>query len=146
MTCYHCKQEFCWLCRSKCQHSHYRWYNIFGCPDMQFSDQKPFKYPNLYRFLLLLSIILLTPIALALTVVFGFIGVVFGLPSIICFKSDCFSSVYNDFSKCQKFWTVTFLGIIGIVLSPVSLILIVLAIIGAIPFGVYYLISWICDN
>lgn len=38
MTCKKCKYQFCWLCLSKYSRHHYKYYNCFGCPGMQFED------------------------------------------------------------------------------------------------------------
>lgn len=38
MTCKKCRFEFCWLCEKKYTKHHYRYYNCFGCPGMQFEN------------------------------------------------------------------------------------------------------------
>lgn len=37
MDCTSCKYEFCRICLREKTINHYEWYNIFGCPKMQFS-------------------------------------------------------------------------------------------------------------
>lgn len=36
MTCKKCQFEFCWICLRQYSSYHYRYYNCFGCPGMQF--------------------------------------------------------------------------------------------------------------
>jgi hypothetical protein len=40
MTCKKCKFQFCWLCLKKYSRHHYKYYNCFGCPGMQFEDEE----------------------------------------------------------------------------------------------------------
>ena len=40
MTCKKCKHQFCWLCLKKYTHHHFRYYNCFGCPGMQFEEEE----------------------------------------------------------------------------------------------------------
>jgi hypothetical protein len=39
MTCKKCKFQFCWLCLKKYSRHHYKYYNCFGCPGMQFEEE-----------------------------------------------------------------------------------------------------------
>lgn len=40
MTCARCKYNFCWICLGKYSSNHYEWYNVFGCPKMQYSRMR----------------------------------------------------------------------------------------------------------
>lgn len=48
MTCGHCKKEFCWLCLKKYNSKHYLWWNIRGCPGMQYADESHLHNKYLY--------------------------------------------------------------------------------------------------
>jgi hypothetical protein len=40
MVCKKCKAEFCWICLSEYSIHHYRYYNCFGCPGLQFGEEE----------------------------------------------------------------------------------------------------------
>lgn len=79
MTCFNCKYEFCWLCRSKYSQYHFKEWNVFGCPGSQFilEDESSWRPPHycipLFRLFYVIGILIL--IALAL----GAFGVALGL-------------------------------------------------------------------
>lgn len=43
MTCSRCKYQFCWLCCKKYSTNHYAFFNLFGCPNMQYSQMRSFR-------------------------------------------------------------------------------------------------------
>ncbi|CAK62137.1 unnamed protein product (macronuclear) [Paramecium tetraurelia] len=70
MTCKRCEYQFCWICRRKYTQQHYNNYNyFFGCPNKQYSDDRPWKYPTLNKILPFLLLILLSPIWIFLGVI-----------------------------------------------------------------------------
>jgi hypothetical protein len=62
MTCGSCNYGWCWLCGKKYSSEHYSPINIFGCPGQQY-----FTYNRFWVILLNLGILILLPLALALT-------------------------------------------------------------------------------
>eukprot|EP01029_Cantina_marsupialis_P032324 TRINITY_DN975_c0_g2_i1.p1 TRINITY_DN975_c0_g2~~TRINITY_DN975_c0_g2_i1.p1 ORF type:complete len:411 (+),score=48.54 TRINITY_DN975_c0_g2_i1:124-1356(+) len=73
MTCSVCSTSFCWLCgRQICADgfpTHYKWWNIFGCPTLQMREGLS---PNIkckllfWKLLFLLCVIILLPIVIVL--------------------------------------------------------------------------------
>lgn len=74
MTCGKCHFEFCWLCGGHYSSKHYEWYNIFGCPGMQYShlDRRGLFRIYLERVARVLCFIFILPIIIA--------GLAIGLP------------------------------------------------------------------
>ncbi|CAD8044946.1 unnamed protein product [Paramecium primaurelia] len=146
MTCKTCKYEFCWLCRAKYSYRHYSNYNIFGCPGMQFTQRDPFKYPNLYRFIAILLILILGPPLFILALVLGFIILVIGLP-VIFYMNYVPYHQFEEYSCCRKTFIIIFFIIVCPLLSPICFLLVILgigvAIIVGIPYCIYLFIDWL---
>ncbi|CAD8050632.1 unnamed protein product [Paramecium sonneborni] len=63
MTCKRCQYQFCWICRRKYTAKHYNQYNyFFGCPNKQYSNTMPWRYPKLYKFMPFILLVLMSPI------------------------------------------------------------------------------------
>ncbi|CAD8133537.1 unnamed protein product [Paramecium octaurelia] len=146
MTCKSCKYEFCWLCRSKYSYRHYSNYNIFGCPGMQFTQRDPFKYPNLYRFIAILLILILGPPLFIVALVLGFIVLVIGLP-VIFYMNYVPYHQFDEYSCCKKTTIIIAFIIACPLLSPICFLLVILgivvAIIVGIPYCIYLFIDWL---
>jgi len=80
MTCGKCRFEFCWLCGGKYSVRHFDWYNLFGCPGMQYSrlDRKGRCRIFMEKLCRILWTIILVPITLALAIALVPLGLVLG--------------------------------------------------------------------
>lgn len=74
MVCYYCEYEFCWICGETYSKDHYSQLNPFGCSGSQFKKvpqantcQKMFML-YLWRFILLIGVIVLGPFIMVLFV------------------------------------------------------------------------------
>eukprot|EP01084_Bolivina_argentea_P110211 196850_1 len=78
MTCVHCRYEFCWLCKGKYSRSHFKEWNIFGCPGGQYNDRIfsitkcPSCFPMWFRRLLIcILLVILSPLIIVGAIVIG---------------------------------------------------------------------------
>jgi hypothetical protein len=65
MNCKKCHHEFCWICLKPYSHYHYKYYNCFGCPGMQFEDEDALPTERTKQVLLYLSLPLILAVILA---------------------------------------------------------------------------------
>ncbi|KAM3140555.1 hypothetical protein pb186bvf_007367 [Paramecium bursaria] len=70
ITC-QCKYEFCWICRGKFSSTHYRLWNLIGCPipGSMLREIEPLTYPNLIRILLALPRIIVFLIIMIMLII-----------------------------------------------------------------------------
>jgi CBS-domain-containing membrane protein len=91
--------------------------------------------------LIILAAILFGPVALAVGLAVGFVGLVFSLPALIYCNTRC----YHGGSLCEAFILV----IACIVLAPLSLATIIIGValgsIVLIPYGIWVFVDW-CRN
>ncbi|CAK70958.1 unnamed protein product (macronuclear) [Paramecium tetraurelia] len=67
MTCKRCQYQFCWICRRQYTSKHYNNYNyFFGCPNKQYTNTMPWKYPKLYQILPFVLLFIISPLLIAL--------------------------------------------------------------------------------
>lgn len=121
MTCTRCHYQFCWLCCKKYSRTHYKWYNLFGCPRGQFyrNDQRPkinyFGISIQLFFVFLFALILLAFGAVVAPV--ALIGAGLYINFMITWE------VCNPRNDCCRFFTVI-LGIMcAIVFLPITIVL-----------------------
>ena len=113
---------------------------------MQFSHKDPFRYPNLYRFLAIIFLLILGPPLLVAFIIIGFVVVVIGLPW-IAYMTYVPSYVFAEYGCFRKTVYSIGLTIACPLLSPLSLILVCLFIVAAvilgIPYCIYLFIDWL---
>jgi hypothetical protein len=99
-------------------------------------------YPNLHRFLYCLLIIIFGPIGLVLATVLGIVGLILALPAIG--YGYCCGRRFERMGCGEKSFTVSWLIVVCIILTPLSLAILLigaaLGIIAMIFYGVYALI------
>lgn len=69
MSCKKCRNEFCWICLKKYTPHHYRIYNCFGCPGMQFEDEEELACRRVLLVIFYLMLPFLLAVALTAVVV-----------------------------------------------------------------------------
>ena len=135
MTCSRCDYQFCWICLSKYSKNHYKWYNYFGCPNMQFSNIRMNfikilinKYLYLFKILFFIS-------AIGPLIIVGFLPIVF---LVIFFGLSLFLIPRLDY----KLYDYGVIGVLALILMPLILILSPLIIILAptICFSIPYVL------
>ncbi|KAM3136109.1 hypothetical protein pb186bvf_011731 [Paramecium bursaria] len=112
MTCRNCSHQFCWLCRGKYSYKHYKSYNIFGCPYMQYSNKTPFKYPILYRFFALIVLILISPLILSVIILIGCLYMLAFLIWLPALFLKCTMKRRLRYRKCRSLWCHLFAYVI----------------------------------
>ncbi|CAD8151793.1 unnamed protein product [Paramecium octaurelia] len=146
MVCQQCKYQFCWLCKQKFTDKHYKYYNIFGCPGMRFSQRDPFKYPNICRFFRFLFVLIFGVPIFLIGFIIGYIVLSFALPAIIYMNSVHFEQ-FQKYHCCKKTAYVSLLSIACILLSPFSFVVVtiffILLIIFWICYGIQILYDWL---
>lgn len=123
--------------------NHYKSFNIFGCPGMQFSQKDPYSHPAFTRFLYISSLILLSP----LLILIGIIGLIIGLPALI-YMNRTPSTRFAQYSCCEKYCIIQLIIFACIIFMPLSLIVVCFMIIVCIlgfPYFLYLFIRWICE-
>lgn len=122
MTCSRCRHQFCWLCRGKYSANHYLWYNIFGCPKMQYQQMTTGKNRifQFCKFLLMLVVVILAVPAVVLGACLAILGVFLAILPYL------YTIYINDKKTTvpEKILLV-FLALLGLVLSPIILILMI---------------------
>lgn len=137
MTCKKCKYQFCWLCLKKYTHHHYRYYNCFGCPGMQFEDEGELtveRAKQIVLFLLLPFIIMLILFCYVSAIPIYMLGVFFYKPcywidseqefiegKIVDFLCCCLGSFLGKLLKWTLFQPRSLLY--AVLLSPIKLTL-----------------------
>lgn len=121
MHCTRCNYDFCWICRRKYTNpNHYVWYNIFGCPKMQyqqFGTKTNMMFQCIKCFLQILAIIFIIPLsvlALCLLIILIILGASVTLPYLYC--------VYYEPKTKKQIALGVIIGIIGLILLPLVLI------------------------
>ncbi|CAD8060961.1 unnamed protein product [Paramecium primaurelia] len=136
IICSQCKYQFCWLCKQKYTIYHFKYYNIFGCPGMQYSHRDPYKYPNVVRFLRFLFLLIFGGPIFLIGFIIGFIALTFILPAI--YNLDFFHSYeFQNYNCCKKTAYISLQSITCILLSPLSFVIVTI-------FLVIFVIFWIC--
>lgn len=125
MTCGKCHFEFCWLCGGKFSQKHYEWYNIFGCPGMQYIHLERRGLFRIYleRIARALCFIIIFPIIVA--------GLVMGLPLAIVLTGlfgpliKYRESSYDGDCGIKEFFIQLFIFLLSIVFLPISVVLLI---------------------
>ena len=138
MTCPRCHYQFCWICLGEYSLRHFQWYNILGCPNMQYSEDLPpstcawlFKCS---RFMLYLLIFLLAAVvSLAIFPIFVIVIAIYSPYSMFYHKWQP-----NDLDVCDGCIYATVFTIGVIILLPIEIIL---AIIPGSCFVACYILT-----
>ena len=117
--CTRCNYDFCWLCRGKYNQYHYKWFNILGCPNMQFRYQFGRKETCL-RYLRFFATILYILMVIPLSIIF-FLSMLIIIP--ISTPGYLYFVYCNPKKKVNKILGILVFGLIGLILFPIILIL-----------------------
>ena len=114
MHCTRCNYDFCWLCMRHYKPDHYKWYNIFGCPLMQF-QQLQWKKNCVFQSLKILLLMIVIPI---LIILLPFVFSAVALPGV--------AFVYcKPKGKIKPFALGFLFGVLGLMLTPLIIILMI---------------------
>ena len=135
MTCSRCHYQFCWICLGQYSSRHYEWFNLFGCPNMQYSRIRiPFKCYFLCKIIKFLLVFLLYLIAAAIGLALSpiFIVVLAAVAPFKLFYSDWKPSHHR---KCARIVYKICFPICVIILLPLEIILAIVP--GSCILGLY---------
>lgn len=128
MRCVSCGAHFCWLCGQRVDQgtfpSHFQWWNMKGCPNMQMQESTeapPASHMRLMRILSAVQVVVLGPAALAL-------GLAFYVAFLPCFllqwcQTRRTEELQTQFTGCVSFWGN---ALLALCVAPFLLLLLLL--------------------
>lgn len=135
MTCIRCHYQFCWICLGKYGENHYKWFNVCGCPGMQYSKLKiPFQCVLIFKLLKFLALMTICVIGAALAIA---VSPIFYVIAAVVLPYSFWYSDHRPSGKIARiFYTIGF-TLCVIICFPIELLL---SLIPGTCFFVYLLI------